>query len=174
MRRRWEELQTERERQMREEQERAAREAEEAARRAREEQERVAREEQERLAREEMERQAREICQLYELKWTELKTNRDLKNIVGFHEFPFPVFAYQHADPAEITYERVREFLFHPFRSSIEGKTYKEILKIEVLRWHPDKFDALICPKMKEGEWERTKEAAGMVARWVTRLMAEV
>ncbi|CDO70541.1 hypothetical protein BN946_scf184573.g9 [Trametes cinnabarina] len=188
MRRRWEELQRERERQMKEEQERAAREAEEAARRAREEQERAAREEQERAAREEQERLAqekerlaqedanmhlRQICDLYERKWTELKTNRELQNIVSFFEFPFPVFTYSCTSPSDITYERVREFLFHPFRPSIEGKSRKEILKVEVLRWHPDKFDTLIFPKMRDGEWEATKEAAGLVARWVTRLMAE-
>ncbi|KAI9068920.1 hypothetical protein FKP32DRAFT_1534881, partial [Trametes sanguinea] len=71
----------------------------------------------------------------------------------------------------DITYERVREFLFHPFRTTIEGKTRKEILKVEVLRWHPDKFDTFISPKIREGQWEATKEAAGLVARWVTRLM---
>ncbi|OSC97174.1 hypothetical protein PYCCODRAFT_1346189, partial [Trametes coccinea BRFM310] len=71
----------------------------------------------------------------------------------------------------DITYERVREFLFHPFRTTIEGKTRKEILKIEVLRWHPDKFDTFIHPKIRDGQWETTKEAAGLVARWVTRLM---
>ncbi|KAI0824443.1 hypothetical protein BC628DRAFT_1296452, partial [Trametes gibbosa] len=71
----------------------------------------------------------------------------------------------------EITYARVREFFFHPCRGNIEGKTPKEILKIEVLRWHPDKFDHLIAPKVTAADWERTKEAAGLVARWVTQLM---
>ncbi|KAI0370747.1 hypothetical protein BV20DRAFT_921180, partial [Pilatotrama ljubarskyi] len=70
-----------------------------------------------------------------------------------------------------ITYERVREFLFHRFRRGIEGKTPKEVLKVEVMRWHPDKFDAQICPKIREEDWEKTREAAGLVARWVTRLM---
>ncbi|KAI0773139.1 hypothetical protein BD413DRAFT_440656, partial [Trametes elegans] len=71
----------------------------------------------------------------------------------------------------EMTYERVREFLFHSFRSTTAGKSHKEVLKMEVLRWHPDKFDSLIGPKMRQDEWAKTKEAAGLVARWVTRLM---
>ncbi|KAH9895707.1 hypothetical protein C8Q73DRAFT_689061 [Cubamyces lactineus] len=116
----------------------------------------------------------RAICRLYELKWVELKTNRTLKNVVTFSEFPFPVFTYSLPDPADITLERVRAFIFHPFRESIAGKTPKEILKMEVLRWHPDKFDSFISPKVCEGDWEKTKEAAGLVARWLTTLMAEI
>ncbi|KAI0631452.1 hypothetical protein C8Q77DRAFT_1159244 [Trametes polyzona] len=177
MRKRWEAIERERQeqerlRQEREEQERAARAAEEAARRAKEEQERLAREEAARQA-EEIHTKARELCALYERKWAELKNNKGLKNIVGFHEFPFPVFADEHVDPAHMTHERVREFLLYPFRPNIEGKTAKEVLKTEVLRWHPDRFDAYIRPKVREEDWEKTKEAAGLVARWVTALMAE-
>ncbi|KAJ8454252.1 hypothetical protein ONZ51_g13137 [Trametes cubensis] len=161
---------------------RAEAEAEEAARRAREEAERAAREEAEKAARGEKERAEQEeadqhmraICRLYELKWVELKTNRTLKNIVTFGEFPFPVFTYSLADPADITLERVRAFVFHPFRESIAGKTPKEILKVEVLRWHPDKFDSFIGPKVRDEDWEKTKEAAGLVARWLTTLMSEI
>ncbi|KAH9854812.1 hypothetical protein C2E23DRAFT_696869, partial [Lenzites betulinus] len=69
----------------------------------------------------------------------------------------------------EFTYERVRDFIFHPQRT--QGKTRKEIVKAELLRWHPDKFDALVCSKMCEGHWPKTKVGADMVARWVTRLM---
>ncbi|KAI0329475.1 hypothetical protein GY45DRAFT_1236139, partial [Cubamyces sp. BRFM 1775] len=71
----------------------------------------------------------------------------------------------------DVTLERVRAFVFHPFRESIQGKTPKEILKTEVLRWHPDKFDAIIGPKVLDDDWEKTKEAAGLVARWLTTLM---
>ncbi|KAI0354439.1 hypothetical protein OH77DRAFT_1360973, partial [Trametes cingulata] len=71
----------------------------------------------------------------------------------------------------DITYERVREFLFHPFRNTIEGKSPKDVLKVEVMRWHPDKFDVQIRPKVREEHWEKTREAAGLVARWVTRLL---
>ncbi|KAI0827478.1 hypothetical protein BC628DRAFT_1318764, partial [Trametes gibbosa] len=72
-----------------------------------------------------------------------------------------------------ITYEHVRDFLFHPSRRGIEGKTYKEVLKTELLRWHPDKFDSLVSSKMREGHWPPTKEAAGLVARYVMQLLSE-
>ncbi|KAI0654535.1 hypothetical protein C8Q70DRAFT_884765, partial [Cubamyces menziesii] len=71
----------------------------------------------------------------------------------------------------EITLERVHEFVFHPSRHTIVEKTRKEVLKTELLRWHPDKFDALIHRKVRSEDWGRTKEAAGLVARWITRLM---
>ncbi|OJT15123.1 hypothetical protein TRAPUB_8320 [Trametes pubescens] len=188
---------------------RMAQEAEEIARRARMEQERIAQEaarrahaERERMAQEaeetarrarmeqeQRQRQTREVADqlsdpfdLYERKWAELKTSRELKNVVGFHEFPFPITDIRSdaagimpADftPGDISYERVRDFLFHPSRRSIEGKTKREVLRAEALRWHPDKFDALICSKMRDGDWDKTKEAGGLVARWVTRLMKE-
>ncbi|KAH9850987.1 hypothetical protein C2E23DRAFT_683786, partial [Lenzites betulinus] len=71
----------------------------------------------------------------------------------------------------EVTLERVRQFVFHPFRGAVAGRTPREVLKAEVLRWHPDKFEHLIGPKVREEDWARTKEAAGLVARWVTTLM---
>ncbi|KAI0652983.1 hypothetical protein C8Q70DRAFT_928804, partial [Cubamyces menziesii] len=73
----------------------------------------------------------------------------------------------------EITLDSVRGFIFHPLRCSTAGKTRKEILKAELLRWHPDKFDTLMHPKIREVDWSRTKEAAGLVARWITHLMTE-
>lgn len=186
------EMREEQERQRREEEARARRAAEEAIRRAVEEQARIAREaeerraeEQARIAREEEERQAQEqqrraeaefielgrtICQTYEAKWTALKTERGLKGI-PFHEFPFPGEACN--DPSDITLDRVRCFVFWPHRPANEGKSKREILKIEVMRWHPDKFDTLVGPKIAPEDWARVKEAAGLVARWVTTLMAE-
>ncbi|OJT10615.1 Reticulocyte-binding protein 2 -like protein [Trametes pubescens] len=163
--------QEEQERKRREEQERAAREAEEAARRAQEEQERNAREQWERQAQEANTQWGRTICRLYEVKWQKLK-EEPVKD-VRFFEFPFPIAAETCDDPSDITLERVREFLFWPQRPDCEGKTKREILKIEVLRWHPDKFESRVGPKVLPADWKRTKEAAELVARWVTTLMAE-
>ncbi|KAH9846511.1 hypothetical protein C2E23DRAFT_685088, partial [Lenzites betulinus] len=71
----------------------------------------------------------------------------------------------------DVTYERVRQFVFHPCRASYAGKTRKAIVKAEVLRWHPDRFDILIRPKVRDADWPMVKEAAGLVARCMTQLM---
>lgn len=166
--------------------ERRAKEAEEAARRARLEEERRAKEAGEaggharqywqhrtaQAAHEGPEQQIRTFCELYELKWVELKSNQTLKDIVAFLEFPFPVFGVP-MEPSAITYERVREFVFHTSRSGNTGKTHRAILKTEVLRWHPDRFNALVRPKVREADWPLVEEAAGLVARCVTQLLAD-
>ncbi|KAI0646437.1 hypothetical protein C8Q79DRAFT_1010066 [Trametes meyenii] len=177
-------LREQRERDVQKAMERAQREQWEALRRAalqrdgewraaqlEEERAKIAREVQERLA---QENRVRTICELYELKWDQLKTNQELSDTIHFEEFPFPVLAILHADPTDITYERVRDFIFCPLRDTIEGKTPKEIIRTELLRWHPDKFDTLIRHKMAKADWERTKDAAGLVTRYVTKLMSEV
>ncbi|KAL1941596.1 hypothetical protein VTO73DRAFT_7035 [Trametes versicolor] len=119
------------------------------------------------------EQRIKAFCDEYELKWAELKTNTGLTATVAFHEFPFPVLPSSLPHPEEITYERVREFMFHELRTSNQGKTHRAILKTEALRWHPDRFDALIRPKVQEDDWLAVKEAAESVARCVTGLLAE-
>ncbi|KAF7439893.1 hypothetical protein PC9H_000230 [Pleurotus ostreatus] len=167
-------------------QERLAREAaEREARRLEEERHRLARlrearAEQAKLAaaqaeRERVEKAAQDPLQhaffVYEGKWKELKDGlspnfRKLRAT----ELPWPVF-FNVAEPADITEARVAEFLLHSARPEAQGKARRLVLKMEVVRWHPDRFDTKVLPVMAKDEKEKTAEIAGHVTRILTKLM---
>ncbi|KAF4579632.1 hypothetical protein EYR40_000189 [Pleurotus pulmonarius] len=168
------------------EQERLAREAEA---KARAEQERLAREaeakaraEQERLAmlaamaeQERVEKEAAELMQakfsLYEAKWKVLRDGvgpgfRKLHAV----ELPWPVFC-DVSSPDDITEARVAEFLLHPARPEVQGKSHRLILKLEAVRWHSDRFDTSVLPIVVEEEQEKAGEVAGYVTRILTNFL---
>ncbi|KAF8555812.1 hypothetical protein OG21DRAFT_812174 [Imleria badia] len=194
--REWEE----RERQLREQQrmlreeverlrraEREHRQREEEERKLREEVERLRREERERRAREEQERQGRSNAEqahrstqdeqirqyftMYEAKWHELRTSNSTPPI-HVQEMPWPVLGVIYSAD-QITYQDVRTFLFHPLRPGVEGKTARDKVKSEVLRFHPDKFNTRIVPKIESSQQAVAQEIAGAVARILTTIMAE-
>ena len=170
---------------LREEQERKLRE--EVDRLRREAHERFLREERERQAREERDLQARLRAEqarraahddharqhfvLYEGKWNELRTSNSLPPI-DIGEMPWPVFGVV-SSADQITYQAVRTFLFHPLRPGVEGKTVRDKVKTEVLRFHPDKFNTRIVPKIQPSQRAVAQEIAGAVARILTTLMTE-
>ncbi|KAF8434854.1 hypothetical protein L210DRAFT_980231 [Boletus edulis BED1] len=174
-----------REHQQREEQARKLRE--EVERLRREAHERYLRDERERLAREEQERQARSRAEeahrttmeeqirqhfvMYEAKWNELRTNNSIPAI-EVREMPWPVLAIV-SSADQITYQDVRAFLFHPQRPGVEGKSARDKVKVEMLRFHPDKFNTRIVPKIQQAQQGTAQAIAGAVARILTTIMNE-
>ena len=160
-----ERMQRAREERERWERERAARREAEAKRQEEEQRKEAARikAEQEAAAR------AADVDQLfamYDWKWKLLKG--DLVSIT-FADFPWPVLDFV-AHPDDITYLRVKEFVFHLSRSSQEGKNRKDRVRAEMLKWHPDKFNTKL-PKVTECERGAVREAAGRVARFLNQMM---
>jgi hypothetical protein len=185
----------ERERRVKEELERKARE--ERERKAQEERERKAREERERRRREEqmrkehearrrreeyfrLERQAtarieaerhEEQLRLYDAKWHALKTCDDLPPIDGSN-LPWPVLDIRVTCLDDITYHRVKAFVFHPLRPGMEGKSRRDRLKMDLLKWHPDKFSKILG-KVCERHRAYAFEVASAVIRLLTQMKTE-
>ncbi|KAF8268321.1 hypothetical protein EI94DRAFT_1578099, partial [Lactarius quietus] len=90
-----------------------------------------------------------------------------------FSDIPWPLFGVP-MSAEDITLERVQEFLCHPQRESVLSAGAVKSLRSEMLRWHPDKFNAKVINKVIEGEREEVMEAAGKVARFLTQLTAEM
>lgn len=152
-----------RERRLHEEMERRARETEERR------QAHLRAEQARRVAEEE---QIRQYFIVYESKWNELRTNNSLPPI-DVREMPWPVFGViSSAD--QITYQDVRAFLLYPQRPGVEGKTARDKVKAEVLRFHPDKFNTRIVPRILPSQQAVAQEIAGAIARILTTIMTEV
>lgn len=167
--------------------------AREAEARARAEQEKLAREseakaraEQERLAmlaamqaeRERAEKEAAELLQarfsVYEAKWKVLRDGvssgfRKLHAV----ELPWPVLC-DVSSPDDITEARVAEFLLHPARPEVQGKSHRLVLKLEAVRWHSDRFDTKVLPIVVEEEQEKAAEVAGHVTRILTNFLMNI
>ncbi|KII92265.1 hypothetical protein PLICRDRAFT_172374 [Plicaturopsis crispa FD-325 SS-3] len=112
------------------------------------------------------------ILKLYDDKWNELKARPDLRGI-HFFELPWPIVQEGVPSADEITRARIEEFVFHPGRAGFAGKTRRERVRMELLKWHPDKFEAVILPKMEAAERERTREAGGLVARMLMDVLKD-
>ena len=111
------------------------------------------------------------VLELYDQKWEALKSTAELPPIPG-EQMPWPVF-HQVYMPEHITYEAVKEFVLHPLRTKAGGNLRKKVMA-ELLRWHSDKFDGTALNKIQADHREVAKECAGLVERWLTRLLAEL
>ncbi|KAG1853716.1 hypothetical protein DFJ58DRAFT_789283 [Suillus subalutaceus] len=159
---------------LREQRERELQAKREAFRKAQEEAERRAREQAEQRLREEARRQERQrqeelsrnkaqadlvaFFQLYDAKWQELKLSQKLTSVMLF-EMPWPTFQQGCASPDDI--------------SRRSTKSRKDRLKVEILRFHPDKFNSNIVRKLRECDREKASEIAGALARILTNMMTE-
>lgn len=104
----------------------------------------------------------------YEAKWAELKEGRELPPL-SFEILPWPVLGLPAYDPSDITLARVEEFVFHPLRSGLEMKSRRDRVRAEILRWHPDKFNAKVLGKVIRPDF--VSEGAGVVARFLNEIM---
>lgn len=148
------------------------RKAQEAHRRAveQEEKERQRRAEQERSVQNDLAKKLR----VYEEKWAALRSNVVGTEQLGFCDIPWPLFENVQG-VGDITAERVVAFVCHPLHEHIQGpgEGQAKSLRSEMLRWHPDKFEGKVLDKVVEGDREAVREAAGHVARILTRFSAQ-
>jgi hypothetical protein len=98
----------------------------------------------------------------YEKKWAELRSKdaKDAKVLetLSFYDIPWPSFE-DVLSVGDITQERVLAFVCHE-REDILAKS----LRLEILRWHPDKFDTKVLGMVVKCHREAVREAARQVA----------
>jgi hypothetical protein len=50
-----------------------------------------------------------------------------------------------------------------------KSRTPKDRIKEHIKRWHPDRFETMLLPKVAENEREKVKQGAGTVARYLSQ-----
>jgi hypothetical protein len=70
----------------------------------------------------------------------------------------------------DITTQRVAQFLLHPHRTP--DKSRKEKLRDAILRYHPDKFEGRILPRILSEDRTRVQEGVSIVMRCLNELMS--
>lgn len=107
----------------------------------------------------------------YDAAWNALKNdNFEIPQPIHFVQIPWPVLAHT-TRPDQITYAAVEKFLFHPLR---DAKSPKDRLRAEMLRWHPDKFNAKVLSHVMGDQIDVVREASGHVARILTQMMMKL
>lgn len=103
----------------------------------------------------------------YDRHWVELLNSKSVD--LGFGDIPWPVQGWM--DSSQVTAETISAFLFPSGSNDGRGRTRKEVLREEMLRFHPDKFEGRVMRRVRSEDRDSVREGANAVARAVMRLM---
>ncbi|KAH9036127.1 hypothetical protein EDB85DRAFT_1941291 [Lactarius pseudohatsudake] len=100
----------------------------------------------------------------YDRRWAELLNSKSVD--LGFGDVPWPV-----RGKAQLTAEAISAFLFPSGPDVESGRTRKEVLREAMLRFHPDKFEGRVIPRIRSEDRDPVREGANAVARAVMGLI---
>ncbi|KAI0746512.1 hypothetical protein C8Q80DRAFT_1105908 [Daedaleopsis nitida] len=103
----------------------------------------------------------------HERRWSRINS----MDVLTWHSFPWPMLK-QPSDPEQVTYIEIQAYVLSPHQAS--DKTPKERIKDYLRKWHPDRFETRILPRVREDERETVKEGAGSVARHLNKLLSSL
>lgn len=102
----------------------------------------------------------------YDRRWVELLNSKSVD--LGFGDVPWPV--RDKLEIPQLTAEAISAFLF----PSGSGRMRKEVLREAMLRFHPDKFEGRVMPRIRSEDRDSVREGANAVARAVMVLMEQI
>ncbi|KAF8621784.1 hypothetical protein AX15_007520 [Amanita polypyramis BW_CC] len=110
---------------------------------------------------------------VYERKWAALRDG--INEAIFFQQIPWPVLIdLSHPDQLNIT--EVYRFIANEAYLGIPGQQHKSIherIRTEMLRWHPDRFNSRVLPKVELAHRQVVQETAERVAKMLTQIMGE-
>ncbi|KAF9444184.1 hypothetical protein P691DRAFT_763619 [Macrolepiota fuliginosa MF-IS2] len=132
------------------------------------EQERIATERQARMARGNL--STENMMQIYELhdrQWVMLPNRDELH----WDHFPWPMFTLPRG-PDDITGGAILAYLKPDcYPEKDKSRNLKDRIKDQIKKWHPDRFDTKLLPKVVESQKEFVKLGAGAVVRYLNDLL---
>ncbi|KAG0694838.1 hypothetical protein DFH29DRAFT_838168 [Suillus ampliporus] len=143
------------------------RQAEQAQQREEQFRREQARLEQERLAKAGKVLNKQDIIKLFEHhrgQWDKLQVS----GVLIWDDFPWPVFKRPNG-PDDITTPGVTAYMLSPLHPA--DKSMKDRIKESIRRWHPDRFETQLLPKVKDTDRDIVREAAGTVVRTLNDLL---
>lgn len=103
----------------------------------------------------------------YDRRWVDLLNSKSVD--LGFGDVPWPVQGT--TEVSQVTAETISAFLFPSGSDVGKGRTRKEVLREEMLRFHPDKFEGRVMARIRSEDRDSVREGANAVARAVMTLM---
>ena len=103
----------------------------------------------------------------HEKRWSRIPT----LDILSWHSFPWPMLK-QPSEPEQLTYIEIQAYVLSPHQPG--DKSSKERIKDYLRKWHPDRFETKVLPRVREDDREMVKEGAGAVARHLNKLLSSL
>lgn len=106
------------------------------------------------------------IFEEHERRWTRLAS----MDVLSWYAFPWPMLKTPES-PEDLTVFAIDAYVLSPHNPSDKAKSPKDRIKDHIKRWHPDRFETKLLPKVREDDREKVKEGAGVVARNLNELL---
>ncbi|KAF8483173.1 hypothetical protein JB92DRAFT_2561515, partial [Gautieria morchelliformis] len=103
----------------------------------------------------------------YEYRWAALQSSREER--LTFRTVPWPLICTP-SSPSSLSGDNIAFFLLSPLHS--ENKSRKERIREAMQRWHNDKFEPRILPRVVESDRDAVKEGVDAVVRCLNDLLA--
>ncbi|KAI9465280.1 hypothetical protein BJY52DRAFT_1246272 [Lactarius psammicola] len=103
----------------------------------------------------------------YDRRWAELLNSKSVD--LRFGDVPWPVRGK--IEIQQLTAEAISAFLFPSGSDVGRDRTRKEVLREVMLRFHPDKVEGRVIPRIRSEDRDSVREGANAVARAVMVLM---
>jgi hypothetical protein len=90
-----------------------------------------------------------------------------------FCDIPWPVFGEVRSGN-DVTEERVRAFVCHPLHEYMRtpGGGQAKATRLELLRWHPDKFNGKVLNRVVEADRKAVQDAAAHIVHILNEIGA--
>ncbi|KAG1831073.1 hypothetical protein EV424DRAFT_216817 [Suillus variegatus] len=100
-------------------------------------------------------------------QWDKLQISGVL-GVLMWDDFPWPVFK-RPSGPDDVTAPYITAYMLSPLHPV--DKSPKDRIKENIRRWHPDRFETQLLPKVKESDRDIVRDAAGTVVRVLNDLL---
>ncbi|KAI9058062.1 hypothetical protein FKP32DRAFT_1688936 [Trametes sanguinea] len=107
------------------------------------------------------------LFQDHERRWNVLAEATQL----AWESFPWPMLKAP-SQPEDLTYAAVQAYVLSPHHPV--DKAPKDRVKDYLRRWHPDRFETKLLPKVLPAAREKVKEGAGTVARHLNKILSSL
>ena len=105
---------------------------------------------------------------MYEHRWAALQSSREER--LTFRTVPWPLIRTP-SSPSSLSNANIASFLLSPLHSG--GKSRKDRIREAMQRWHNDKFEPRILPRVIESDRGAVKEGVDAVVRCLNDLLAQ-
>ncbi|KAG1836282.1 hypothetical protein DFJ58DRAFT_622816, partial [Suillus subalutaceus] len=101
-------------------------------------------------------------------QWDKLQISGAVLGVLIWDDFPWPVFK-RPGGPDDVTAPCITAYMLSSLHPT--DKSPKDRIKENIRRWHPDRFETQLLPKVKESDRDIVREAAGTVVRVLNDLL---
>ncbi|GBE87631.1 hypothetical protein SCP_1103080 [Sparassis crispa] len=102
----------------------------------------------------------------HERRWADLP-NMD---VLSWSTLPWPMLR-RPEEPDDLTTIAISAYVLSPHYPGEKAKSPRDRIKEHIRRWHPDRFETKLLPKVRKDDQDKVKQGAGLVARNLNEIL---